>query len=96
MKIASAVAAALFSAIPASAETIDLANLKCKDLVALPRERIELITIWLDGFSSDVNEADSMKVDFDAVRDTANEIKYYCTQNPDNTVLAAAEQVLDK
>ena len=98
MKIASAVAVAvaLFSAIPAGAEVIDMANLKCKDLTALPRERIESITIWLDGHSSEATNVDHMRVDFDAIRDTANELKDYCNQNPDSTVLAAAEEVLDK
>jgi hypothetical protein len=98
MKSASAfvIAAALLTAIPANAEVIDLANLKCKDLAVFPRERIESITIWLDGYSSDANDADSMRVDFDAVRDNASELKNYCTQNPESSVLAAAEEVLDK
>jgi hypothetical protein len=90
-----AVAVSFLALAPATAQTIDMRNVKCKDVAALPKDALEMIAVWLDGFFADDDDADSMKVDFTATRADGEKIKAFCQKNPTVGVLQAAE-ALDK
>lgn len=78
---------------PASAQTIDVRTITCKEVAALPDETLELFAVWLDGFLADDENAEDQKVDLAAAEDDAEEIKAYCTKHPALPLLQAMEQL---
>jgi hypothetical protein len=96
MKAAAAVliAASLASARPSHAQTIDLANLKCKEFIALSKETIATLTVWLDGYYTD--EEDAAVFDPDKLKSKAEKLNAFCAQNPKMGLMSAAENVMAK
>jgi acid stress chaperone HdeB len=95
-KVASAVlvAAAVLAAAPADAQVIDLSTLRCKQFIELPKETLNAVTLWLDAYLTD--EEESAIIDFDKMKGKADRLTAYCAQNPDMSLMTAAESVMDK
>ena len=96
MKLASAVlvAVALLVAERAPAQVVDLSTIKCKDFIELPKETVNAITMWLDGYYTD--EEDPAVVDFDKMKAKAEKLGAFCAQNPKMGLMTAAESVMVK
>jgi acid stress chaperone HdeB len=95
-KVVSAVlvAAALLAAAPADAQVIDLSTLTCKQFIELPKETLNAVTLWLDAYLTD--EEESAVIDFDKMKGKADRLAAYCAQNPETSLMTAAENVMDK
>jgi HdeA/HdeB family len=88
------IAVAVFAAPRAHAQALDLSALKCKDFVELPKDTINAITLWLEGYLTD--EGDPVVLDLDQMKAKAERLMTLCAQNPDMSVLAAGEDVMGK
>jgi hypothetical protein len=73
---------------------LDLTALKCKDFTELPKDTVNAITLWLEGYLTD--EGDPVVLDLDQMRVKAERLMTLCAQNPDMSVLAAGEDVMGK
>src|SRR5262245_27669729 len=78
----------------ARAQPIGLSTMKCKEFIELPKDIIVTLTIWLDGYYTD--EEDAAVVEFDKLRVKADKLVSFCAQNPKTGVLMAAENVMAK
>jgi len=78
----------------AHAQPIGLSTMKCKEFIELPKETIVTLTIWLDGYFTD--EEDAAVVEFDKLRTKADRLVNFCAQNPKTGVMMAAENVMVK
>ena len=85
-------AATLSAAIPAHAQQLDMATVKCRDFVSSSKENIALMLMWLQGYYSD--EDTSPIVDFDKMKKDAQMLREYCDKNPDHSVITAADEAL--
>jgi acid stress chaperone HdeB len=95
-QVASAVllAAALLAAAPADAQVVDLSTLSCKQFIELPKETLNAVTLWLDAYLTD--EEESAVIDFDKMKDKTGRLAAYCAQNPETSLMTAAENVMVK
>ena len=94
VKLASAVlvAVALLVAERAPAQVVDLSTIKCKDFIELPKETVNAITMWLDGYYSE-DDAPPI-VDFDKMGENSKKLGEYCGKNPGHSVITAADKVM--
>jgi acid stress chaperone HdeB len=90
-KVAILIAAALL-ATAADAQVVDLSTIKCKDFIELPKETVNAVTMWLDGYYTD--EEDPAVVDFDKMKGKAEKLVAFCTANPKMGLMSAAESVM--
>lgn len=88
------VAASVVSACPCRAQTIDLATLKCKEFIDLSKETIATLTVWLDGYYTD--EEDAAVFEPDKLKIKAEKLSAFCAQNPKIGLMTAAESVMAK
>jgi acid stress chaperone HdeB len=88
------VAAVLFAASAADAQSVDLSKIKCKDFIELPKDTAYAITVWLDGYFTD--EEDPAVVNFDRLKAMAEKVGAFCAQNPNMGLMGAAESVMVK
>jgi acid stress chaperone HdeB len=86
--------AALLAVAPADAQVVDLSTIKCKDFVELPKDTVNAITMWLDGYYTD--EEDPAVVDLDKLKAKAERLGAFCVQNPRMGLMTAAESVITK
>jgi len=84
-------AASIFAVAPANAQTIDFRTAKCQEIAALPLDTLDFVSVWIDGYSADEEDAESMKADFSGT--DADDIKAYCQQHPDTAFLKAVEEM---
>jgi acid stress chaperone HdeB len=76
----------------ANAQVVDLSTIKCKDFVELPKETVNAVTMWLDGYYTD--EEDPAIVDFDKMKGKADKLVAFCQANPKMGLMGAAESVM--
>ncbi|HEY7242338.1 MAG TPA: HdeA/HdeB family chaperone [Xanthobacteraceae bacterium] len=88
------IAACFASASPCRAETINLATLKCKEFIDLSKETIATLTVWLDGYYTD--EEDAAVFEPDKLKIKAEKLSAFCAQNPKIGLMTAAESVMAK
>ena len=88
------VTAAVLAGASADAQVVDLSTIKCKDFVELPKDTVNAVTMWLDGYYTD--EEDPAAVDFDKLRAKAEKLGAFCVQNPRMGLMTAAESVMSK
>ena len=88
------IAVTLLAAASARAERLDLATIKCKDFLVSSKEHVELTLMWLDGYYSEENA--SPIIDFDKVNQAGSKIREYCSKNPNDDLITAADAVLGK
>ena len=75
-------------------QAINLSTLKCKDFIELPKETIASLTVWLDGYYTD--EEDAAPFEPDKLKTKTEKLTAFCAQNPKIGVMAAAEGVMAK
>ena len=92
--IAALVAAGSLAAQPGNAQLVDLSTLRCKQFIELPKETVNAVTMWLDGHLTD--EEDPAVVDFDKMKHKAGRLAAYCGQNPEMSLMTAAENIMSK
>jgi acid stress chaperone HdeB len=86
------VAAALVAAPQTQAEPIDLSKLKCKEFIESGPDKMTLIVTWLTGFNTE--EDDDLIFDFDVIKAYVDKVGAFCKQNPDFTIKAAADGIM--
>jgi acid stress chaperone HdeB len=79
---------------PAHGQTVDLATIKCKDFIELSKETITTLTVWLDGYYTD--EEDAAVFEPDKLKVKAEKLTAFCAQNPKLGLMTAAESVMAK
>ncbi len=84
----------LLASFGAKAQPIELSTMKCKEFIELPKETIVTLTIWLDGYYTD--EEDAAVVEFEKLRTKADRLVSFCAQNPKTGLMMAAENVMAK
>jgi acid stress chaperone HdeB len=84
----------LVTAGPASGQAVDLAKLKCREFIELPKDTIVTVTIWLDGYYTD--EEDAAVFEADKLKVKAEKLAAFCAQNPKLGLMTAAESVMAK
>ena len=57
-------------------------------------ETVNAVTMWLDGHLTD--EEDPAVVDFDKMKHKAERLAAYCGQNPEMSLMTAAENIMSK
>ena len=77
---------------PAKAQPINLATLKCRELIELSKETIATLTVWLDGYYTD--EEDAALFEPDKLKVKAEKLTGFCAQNPKMSVMMAAENFM--
>jgi acid stress chaperone HdeB len=92
--IAVLVVAGSLAAQPGNAQLVDLSTLRCKQFIELPKETVNAVTMWLDGHLTD--EEDPAVVDFDKMNLKAERLAAYCGQNPEMSLMTAAENTMSK
>jgi acid stress chaperone HdeB len=92
--IAVLVVAGSLAAQPGNAQLVVLSTLRCKQFIELPKETVNAVTMWLDGYWSD--EEDPAVIDFDTIKLKAERLAAYCGQNPEMSLMTAAENTMSK
>ena len=90
--LAVAAVAALSFAMPATAETIDLATVKCSELATMKQEDASFLFTWLLGYAD--GQAGTTTMDLSAMESIGTKIGEYCGANPDVGILSAASEIL--
>lgn len=90
--LAAAAIAALSFTLPAQAETIDLATVKCSELATMDQESAAFMFTWLLGYAN--GQAGTTTMDLAAMSAVGTEIGEYCGANPDIGILSAATTVM--
>ena len=90
--IGATVLMALLSPLPAQAETIDLATVKCSELATMDDEGGTFLFTWLLGYQS--GQASTTTMDLSAMETLGKSIGEYCGENPDVGILAASTAVM--
>jgi acid stress chaperone HdeB len=75
----------------AHAETIDLARIKCDELLATSKADIGYALAWLDAYYK--NDDDPLIVDTDKFEADAKKLEEFCTANPGVGVMNASEKL---
>jgi len=88
------VAAAVFVPDGAHAQAIDLAAMKCKEFIQLPKDTATALTMWLDGYLTE--EDDPAVLDLDRIRERAERLAVFCARSPEIGLVAAAEEIIGK
>ena len=90
--IAAVIAAALATASSASAQTIDVSTITCKDFSAHKKDEMLAIMMWLSGYYT--KDDDPTVVDFAKVKAKTDKVADYCAKNPAVGLVPAAEPIL--
>jgi len=87
-----ACAATLFTTAPATAQTIDMNTVTCKDFTTMDKDTMFAIVMWLDAYYRD--EDDPPIINFDKMGQRAGKLGAYCAQNPTHALTTAAEPIM--
>lgn len=79
-----------FTAIPAHAEAIDIATIKCSDIASMDTETIALILSWTDGFLG--GRADDTSFDLDRFGANADAAVKACGEDPSRGLLSILKE----
>ena len=86
------IAVAMAAAVPAQAQQLDLATVRCKEFTDNTKDNNGLIVMWLQGYYSDENAPPV--VDFDKLKVNSGKISDYCRKYPGHSVITAADKVM--
>ena len=89
---AAAAITALSVSLPAAAETIDLATVKCAELSTMKQDDAAFLFTWLLGYAG--GQAGTTTMDLSEMESTGTKIGEYCASNPDVGILSAASEVM--
>ena len=87
-------AAALLASASASAQTLDLSTIKCKEFLESGKDNIAVIITWLDGYYKEKD--DPPIIDFAKFGTNTEKLAKYCADNPTNGLITAADKTLAK
>ena len=85
-------AAALAAVSSASAQTVDVSTITCKDFSAHKKDDMLAIMMWLTGYYT--KDDDPTVIDFAKVKTKADKVADYCAKNPAVGLVPAAEPIL--
>jgi len=85
-------AAALAAVSSASAQTVDVSTITCKDFSAHKKDDMLAIMMWLTGYYT--KDDDPTVIDFAKVKAKTDKIADYCAKNPAVGLVPAAEPIL--
>ena len=88
---ATAIAILSFS-LPAAAETIDLATVKCAELASMNENDAGFLFTWLLGYAG--GQAGTTTMDLSEMDSLGTKIGEYCAANPDVGILSAATEIM--
>jgi acid stress chaperone HdeB len=83
-----------FASVPAQASKIDLSTLTCKQFIEGSKDEIGTVLTWLDGWYK--GDEDEAIIDTDVFVKTAKKFGTFCAENPNISVVNAAEKILGK
>jgi len=86
------IAAAVAAASSASAQTVDVSTITCKDFSAHKKDDMLAIVMWLTGYYT--KDDDPSVIDFAKVKTKADKVADYCAKNPAVGLVPAAEPIL--
>ena len=86
------IAAAVATISAASAQTVDISTLTCKDFSAHKKDDMLAIMMWLTGYYT--KDDDPTVIDFAKVKAKTDKIADYCAKNPAVGLVPAAEPIL--
>jgi acid stress chaperone HdeB len=86
------IAAALTAASFASAQTVDVSTITCKEFSTHKKDDMVAIMMWLSGYYT--KDDDPTVIDFAKVKAKTDKIADYCTKNPTAGLVPAAEPIL--
>ena len=92
--IGAALLAVLLAPLPAQAETIDLATVKCSELATMQDSDGTFLFTWLLGYQA--GQAGTTTMDLSAMESIGKKIGEYCAANPDVGVLAASTAAMSE
>jgi acid stress chaperone HdeB len=90
--IALAFAGALVAS-SASAQTIDMNTVTCKDFTSLNKDVMFGVVMWLDAYYRD--EDSKPIINFDKMGQKAGKLGAYCATNPTHSLTTAAEPIME-
>jgi acid stress chaperone HdeB len=79
-------------ATPATAVTIDLATMSCKQFVESKPDDIQMVLTWIDGWYK--GDSDDALIDTEVFVANAKKFGAYCATNPNVSIVTAAEKIL--
>lgn len=71
---------------------LDLSTVLCKELPGLPKQQVEQIITWLQGFYTLENAP--RIVNPDKIKESITKLGAYCKENPEANLVAAADDVM--
>jgi len=86
-----ALVAAFFLSGPVHAETIDVGQATCKDVLELKSDDLTAILMWTHGYFG--GQANDTTIDFKAFEEAGKVIGEYCGKNPKANWLEAIEKL---
>ncbi len=92
--LAAAAISALAFAMPAAAETVDMATVKCADLANMKEDEVNFMFSWLLGYAG--GQASDTTIDLSSMDAIGKSIGEYCAANPDVGLVAAVTNVLSE
>jgi acid stress chaperone HdeB len=78
----------------ASAQTLDLSKVSCKEFLESGKDSIGLVMTWLDAYYRD--EDDDPIMDFDRMKVNGEKLATYCRANPSTRLTVATDSLFDK
>ena len=90
--LAAAAISALAFAMPAAAETVDMATVKCADLANMKEDEVNFMFSWLLGYAG--GQASDTTIDLSSMDAIGKSIGEYCAANPAVGLVAAVTNVL--
>lgn len=86
------VLATIILAVPAHAETVDLATIKCSELGTMKQDDADFMFAWLLGYAG--GQTGTTTIDLGDMDSLGTDIGNYCVKNPDVGLLSAATEVM--
>lgn len=80
------------SSVSANAVVLDLYTMTCKQFLDSDEATVTMMLTWLDGWYK--GDSDEAKIDTAVFIENARKIGVYCRQNPETSIVNAADKVL--
>lgn len=81
----------LANSVSAHAEVIDVSTIKCSEAIAMPKDEMSYVLIWLHGYYG--GKAGDTTIDLTALGDVGTAIGAKCAQSPGLGLMTAIEQL---
>ena len=81
----------LTNSIPARAEVIDVSTIKCSEALAMSKDEMSYVLIWLHGYFG--GKAGDTTIDIDAWGESGTAIGEKCGENPNLGLMTVIEQL---